>query len=138
MPRITIASYRKSQIPEYYHPVRNAGRFCLICSYYTAACDLRQDKRYIVPLEHGQCRLKKNIESCRSFTRIPELRGRNMTVLEKMYANHYTKKFLRKVVCDYFGDPDAVYIPRRFSREDYANMIRKYIIKRRNKSWKNC
>ncbi len=137
MLRITVASYRKSKIPERYYSVREAGRSCLVCIYYTAACDLRKDKRYIVPLEHGECRLKKHPAVCRSFSRIPELRGRNMTILEKLYARHYTKKFLRRVVCDYFNDANAVYIPRRFFKEDYANMIRNYITKRRNKSWKN-
>ena len=75
---ITVAEYPPSQIPE----------------------------RYIVELEHGKCRLQKECRSCKSFHKIPELRGKNMTINEKLYARMYTKTFLRKVHALYYQLPN--------------------------------
>ena len=94
---ITVAEYPQSQIPERYIRIRDLKRACIICRHWTSRRDLRQDKRYIVELEKGLCSLQKDCRSCNSFHKIPELRGKNMTINEKLYARMYTKTFLRKV-----------------------------------------
>ena len=94
---ITVAQYPKSEIPERYIRIRDLKELCLICQHWTSRRDLRKDKRYIVELEHGKCRLQKELPSCRSFLKLPELRAKNMTINEKLYARMYTKTFLRKV-----------------------------------------
>ena len=72
----------------------------------TSRRDLRKDKRYIVELEHGKCRLQKECRTCNSFHKIPELRGKNMTINEKLYARMYTKTFLRKGHARYYLLPN--------------------------------
>ena len=94
---ITVAQYPKSEIPERYIPIRDLKELCLICQHWTSCRDLRKDKRYIVELEQGKCRLQHELCTCKSFQKIPELRGKNMTINEKLYARMYTKTFLRKV-----------------------------------------
>ena len=94
---ITVAQYPKSEIPEHYIRIRDLKRACIICQHWTSRRDLRKDKRYIVELEHGNCRLHHELYSCKSFQKIPELRSKNMTINEKLYARMYTKTFLRKV-----------------------------------------
>ena len=94
---VTVAQYPKSEIPERYIRIRDLKELCLICQHWTSRRDLRKDKRYIVELEHGNCRLKHELCSCKSFQKIPELRAKNMTINEKLYARMYTKTFLRKV-----------------------------------------
>ena len=94
---ITVAAYPASRIPEQYVRIRGLRNPCLICRHWSSRRDLRNDKRYIVELEHGACRLQKEPRSCGSFHKIPELRGRNMTVREKLYAKMLTKTFLRRV-----------------------------------------
>ena len=94
---ITVAQYPKSEIPERYIRIRDLKELCLICQHWTSRRDLRKDKRYIVELEHGKCRLQHELCSCKSFQKIPELRAKNMTINEKLYARIYTKTFLRKV-----------------------------------------
>ena len=99
---ITVAQYPKSEIPERYIRIRDLKELCLICQHWTSRRDLRKDKRYIVELEHGKCRLQHELCSCKSFRKIPELRGKNMTINEKLYARMYTKTFLRKVHTRYY------------------------------------
>ena len=104
-PLITVAAYPQSEIPERYYPTRNLNcRCCLLCIHYTARRDLRQDKRYIVPLEKGRCRLGRTLECCASYERIPELRARNMTPQERAYHRMYTRKQLRQLLARYYGD----------------------------------
>ena len=104
---ITVAQYPKSEIPERYIRIRDLKELCLICQHWTSRRrDLRKDKRYIVELEHGNCRLQHELCSCKSFQKIPELRGKNMTINEKLYARMYTKTFLRKVHARYYQLPN--------------------------------
>ena len=103
---ITVAQYPKSEIPERYIRIRDLKELCLICQHWTSRRDLRQDKRYIVELDHGKCSLQKECRSCKSFQKIPELRGKNMTINEKLYAKMYTKTFLRKVHARYYQLPN--------------------------------
>lgn len=104
-PQITVAAYPPSQIPEVYYPTRGLNRrLCLLCIHYTAHRDLRQDKRYIVPLEKGSCRLDHTPERCPSYERLPELRARNMTPLERVYHRMYTRRQLRQLLARYCGD----------------------------------
>ena len=103
---ITVAGYPHSQIPERYIRIRDLKRACIICQHWTNRRDLRQDKRYIVELEKGLCKLQKECRSCNSFHKIPELRGKNMTINEKLYARMYTKTFLRKVHSRYYRLPN--------------------------------
>ena len=103
--RVTVAAYPSSKIPEVYYPTRWLNcRCCLLCIHYTARRDLRQDKRHIVPLEKGRCRLGRTLECCASYERIPELRARNMTPLERAYHHMYTRKQLRQLLARYYGD----------------------------------
>ena len=104
-PLITVAAYPLSEIPERYYQTRWLNcRCCLLCIHYTARRDLRQDKRFIVPLEQGCCRLGRTLECCASYERIPELRARNMTPLERAYHRMYTRKQLRQLLAKYYGD----------------------------------
>ena len=106
----------KSPIPEVYYPTRNLNRrSCLLCIHYTARRDLRQDKRYIVPLEKGRCSLGLTLECCASYERIPELRARNMTPLERAYHHMYTRKQLRQLLAKYYGD-QQLKLDIRFAR----------------------
>ena len=99
---ITVAEYPPSQLPERYIRIRDLKKACIICQHWTSRRDLRKDKRYIVELDHGKCSLQKECRSCKSFHKIPELRGKNMTINEKLYARMYTKTFLRKVHVRYY------------------------------------
>ena len=103
---ITVAQYPKSEIPERYIRIRDLKKACIICQHWTSRRDLRKDKRYIVELEHGNCRSHHELCSCKSFQKIPELRGKNMTINEKLYARLYTKTFLRKVHTRYYQLPN--------------------------------
>lgn len=101
--RITVAAYPPSLIPEVYYPTRGLNRrSCLLCIHYTARCDLRQEKRYIVPLEKGGCCLGHTPSNCASYERLPELRARNMTSLERAYHRMYTRKQLRRLLSRHF------------------------------------
>jgi hypothetical protein len=103
---ITVAKYPKSETKERYIRIQDIKELCLICQHWTSRRDLRKDKRYIVELEHGKCRLQKELCECKSFQKIPELRGKNMTINEKLYARMYTKIFLRKVHSRYYQLPN--------------------------------
>ena len=117
---ITVAQYPKSEIPERYIRIRDLKELCLICQHWTSRRDLRKDKRYIVELEQGKCCLQKELPSCRSFQKIPELRAKNMTINEKLYARMYTKTFLRKVHTRYYQLPN----------EELSKVINDYLKKR--------
>ncbi len=114
---ITVAQYLKSEIPERYIRIRDLKELCLICQHRTSRRDLRKDKRYIVELEQGKCRLQYELCTCKSFQKIPELCGKNMTINEKLYARMYTKTFLRKVHARYYQLPN----------EELSRAIRGYL-----------
>ena len=98
-----------------YHSTRNRGRCCLLCRHWTAPRDLRQERRYLVVLENGHCRLGERTcvegrslkslqeeqhvcqHSCPKFETIPELRAKNMTARQRQYAGMTPKK--NKRVC---------------------------------------
>ena len=90
---ITVAEYPPSQIPERYIRIRDLKKACIICQHWTSRRDLRKDKRYIV-----------------------ELRGKNMSINEKLYARMYTKTFLRKVHARYY----------QLSNEELSKVINDY------------
>jgi hypothetical protein len=94
---ITVGKYPPSQIIERYIYIRSLQKAYIICQHWTSRRDLRKEKRYSVELEHGKCSLEPKLCSCKSFQKIPELRGKNMTIEEKLYARMYTKTFLRQV-----------------------------------------
>lgn len=105
--RVTVAAYPPSEIPERYYPTRGLNRrCCFLCIHYTARRDLRQNKRYIVPQEKGCCRLGRALECCASYERIPELRARNMTPLERVYHRMYTRKQLRRLLGQHARVPE--------------------------------
>ena len=108
-PLITVAAYPPSEIPERYYPTRGLNcRCCLLCIHYTARRDLRQYKRYIVPLEKGGCKLGRTLECCASYERIPELRARNMTPLERAYHRMYTRKQLRQLLARHYDTHELI------------------------------
>ena len=117
---ITVAQYPKSEIPERYIRIRDLKRACIICQHWTSRRDLRKDKRYIVELEPGKCRLQKELPNCRSFLKLPELRAKNMTINEKLYARMYTKTFLRKVHTNF----------ARLCSEELSRAINRYLKKK--------
>ena len=117
---ITVAQYPKSEIPERYIRIRDLKELCLICQHWTSRRDLRKDKRYIVELEQGKCRLQHELCCCKSFQKIPELRSKNMTINEKLYARMYTKTFLRKVHTRYYQLPNEE-LSRAISNFSKAN-----------------
>ena len=128
-PRITIAEYPESEIPERYFDCRSNERsMCVRCVHFTARCDLRRDKRYIVPLEHGECSLRKEVRTCDSYERIPELRAVNMNPLERFYHRMYTRKYLQEVLRWFFHDPKLIFSQSKNDRfaEEWADMIVAY------------
>ena len=102
---VTVGTYPPSEIPEHYYPTRGlTARSCLLRVHCSARRDLRQNKRFIVPLEHWNCRLGHAETTCRSYERLPELRARNMTPLERVYHRMYTRKQLQQLLARYCGD----------------------------------
>ena len=124
---VTVAQYPKSEIPERYNCIRDLKELCLICQHWTSRRELRKDKRYIVELEQGKCRLQHELCSCKSFQKIPELRGKNMTINEKLYARMYTKTFLRKVHTNF----------ARLCNEELSRAINRYLKKSTVIGWKD-
>ncbi|MBQ6597301.1 MAG: hypothetical protein IJH79_07095 [Lentisphaeria bacterium] len=128
-PRITVSAYPPSKIPEVYYPTRRINRrVCLLCIHYTAQRDLRRDKRYIVPLEHGDCALKQEVRTCGCYERIPELRAANMNPAERVYHHMYTRKYLQKVLRWFFHAPELFFDASKNHRfaEEWADMIIAY------------
>ena len=117
---ITVSQYPPSEILERYIRIRDLQKACIICRHWTSRRDLRKDKRYIVELEHGKCNLQKEWHTCNSFCKIPELRGKNMTINEKLYAGMYTKTFLRKLHTRY----------NQLSNEELSRAINRYLQKK--------
>ncbi len=102
---ITENAYQEGQDGHlFYHSTRNRGRCCLLCRHWTAPRDLRQERRYIVVLANGHCRLgertcvegrtlralQREPHACRhicpKFEKIPELRAKSMTEQQRRYA----------------------------------------------------
>ena len=121
--RLTIAKHLPATIQGHYYPVREMKQDCKICIHYSACRDLSKNKRYIVLREKGSCILKKEPDTCGCFERIPELRGKNMTPLEKIYFKMYTRKYLTDILRRHFRDPDAVYTSHRLPAEQLALII---------------
>ena len=102
----------------HYHSTRNRGRCCLVCRHWTAPRDLRQERRFIVVLANGHCRLGETTcvegrslhglqhephtckHTCPKFEKIPELRARNMTLLQMAYARMPPCKPRKRKNCD--------------------------------------
>ena len=103
----------------FYHQVRsNRGRCFLVCKHWTAPRDLRQEKRWLVILGNGHCRLGERMcveghsigelqhwphscrHTCPKFEKIPELRARNMTLLQRSYARMPPCKISRRLTCE--------------------------------------
>ena len=101
--KITENTYTECE-PLAYHSTLNRGRCCLLCRHWTAPRDLRQERRYIVVLANGRCRLGEATcvegrslrdlqqephactHACPKFEKIPELRAKNMTGQQHRYA----------------------------------------------------
>ena len=102
----------------HYHSTQNRGRCCLLCRHWTAPRDLRQERRWLVVLANGHCRLGETTcvegrsiralqrgphacrHACPKFEKIPELRARNMTLLQRSYARMPPCKTRRRKSCD--------------------------------------
>ena len=96
--------------PLAYHSTRNRGRCSLLCRHWTAPRDLRQERRYLVVLANGQCRLGERSclegyslrdlqgfshvcqHACPKFEKISELRAKNMTEQQRKYAGMNCRK----------------------------------------------
>ncbi len=100
------------------HSTRNRGRCCLVCRHWTAPRDLQQERRSLVVLRKGRCRLGECVcvegrsldelqqephsceHACPKFEKIPELRARNMTLLQRSYARMPPCKTRRRSTCE--------------------------------------
>ena len=114
-----------------YHSTQNRGRCCLVCRHWTAPRDLRQERRKLVVLANGHCRfgertcvegrslhvLQQEPHTCRhncpKFEKIPELRARNMTLLQRAYAGMPPCKPRKRKNCDKTDCPMAGYICKK-------------------------
>lgn len=126
--RITVAAYppQRNGVPVEYVRVTEMQKHCLICKHFTAPRDLRQQRRYVVQIDVGCCRLRRQLETCEKFEKIEELRGRNMDIIEKIHAHHYTRKFLRRVVRFYFRNPAMRYRSDMWSPRELSDLIAAY------------
>jgi hypothetical protein len=115
--KITENTYTES-VPLAYHSTLNRGRCCLLCRHWTAPRDLRQERRYLVILENGHCRLNERTcveghpigelqreqhvcrHACPKFEKIPELRAKSMTLLQRSYARMPPCKTSRRLTCE--------------------------------------
>lgn len=131
--KITVAEYppQSNGFEVYYEPILNRKKDCLICKHFTAPRDLRQQKRYVVQIGKGICRLGEKIKTCTKFERIDELRGKNLSVLEKAYFNYFTREYLNKVVRWYFKNPQLIYNANDFQPKLVADMVVAYEAERR-------
>ena len=102
----------------FFHSTQNRGQCCLLCRHWTAPRDLRQERRWLVILATGHCRLGETTcvegrslrvlqqephtcrHACPKFEKIPELRAKNMTLLQKSYARMPPCKTRRRKSCD--------------------------------------
>ena len=108
-----------------YRPFEIAGvRGCLVCAHYTGARELIQCKRWIKELQEGTCKFNENRHACRRFELMEELKNKNMTILEKVYAQKFTKSYLEKILKKYYNDPNANC--GNISAEKLANIIAWY------------
>ena len=114
---ITESTYTECE-PLTYHSTQNRGRCCLVCRHWTAPRDLRQERRRLVVLEKGNCRLGERMcveghsigelqhwphscrHACQKFEKIAELRARNMTLLQRSYAKMPPCKTSRRLTCE--------------------------------------
>lgn len=107
-----------------YRPFEIAGvRGCLVCAHYTGARELIQCKRWIKELQEGTCKFNENRHACRRFELMEELKNKNMTILEKVYARRFTASYLREVIKKYYNDPNAKFNYDNISAEKLAKII---------------
>lgn len=131
--KITVAAYppQRNGVVEEYFSVRYMQKDCLVCKHFTAPRDLRQEKRYVVQVDIGRCRVGEKLKTCTKFEKIDELRGKNLTILEKVYFHCFTRKFLNRVVRWYFGNAQMRYNANDFVAKEIAEMVSAYIAVRR-------
>ena len=127
--KITIAAYppQRNGVTEEYFGVRWMQKNCLICKHFTAPRDLRQEKRYVVQIDVGFCRLGEDIKTCTKFEKIDELRGKNLTILQKVYFHCFTRRFLNRVVKWYLKNPQMCYSADLCSPKVVAGMVCAYL-----------
>ncbi len=101
-------------------------RQCLACAHFTGSRELIQSKRHIRQLGEGKCALGNTQNNCQKFEVMPELKAKNMTILEKVYARKFSKSYLEKVVKKYYNDPNAKFDYNKFYAEKLANIIADY------------
>ena len=136
--------YRETaEICRQYHPTRNRGRCCLLCRHWSGHRELRQERRHILVISDGCCRLKQLSclpsaqelqksphhcnHHCAKFEKISELRAKNMTVRQRLYANMYSKTFLTKVLRWHYHDPQATYTEKQAWNKEPSTIIAKYL-----------
>ena len=97
----------KIAVIEAYLSCREAPH-CAMCRHEMSAKELRKERRHICVFSLKPfCRLMQRRgmpqpqewgDRCAAFERIDELRGKNMSCLQKLYFNMYTKKFIAKAI----------------------------------------
>lgn len=134
--KITVAAYppQRNGVFEEYFSIRVMQKNCLICKHFTAPRDLRQEKRYVVQVDSGRCRLGEKLTTCTKFEKIDELRGKNLTILQKVYFHCFTRRFLHQVVRWYFGNSQMRYNANEFVPKEVAGMVSAYLVMRRKSS----
>lgn len=69
-----------------------------MCAHYTGDRELIQCKRWIKELQEGTCKFNENRHACRRFELMEELKNKNMTILEKVYARRFTASYLGEAI----------------------------------------
>ena len=121
--------------PFRYHSTQNRGRCCLVCRHWTAPRDLRQERQWLVVLANGHCRFGERTcvegrslhvlqqdphicrHNCPKFEKIPELRARNMTLLQRTYAGMPPCKPRKRKNCDKADCPMAGCVCKKKQQE---------------------
>ena len=107
-----------------YRPFEIAGvRGCLVCAHYTGDRELIQCKRWIKELQEGTCKFNENRYACRRFELMEELKNKNMTILEKVYARRFTASYLGEAIKKYYNDSNAKFNYDNISAEKLAKVI---------------
>ena len=115
--KITENTFTEDE-PLAHHSTHNRGRCCLVCKHWTAPRDLRQERLSLVVLGKGHCRFGEKMcvegvflsdlqqqphsckHACPKFEKIPELRARNMTLIQRCYARMPPCKPRRRQDCN--------------------------------------
>ncbi len=134
---VTVNHYPYGPEYSYYIYTVQCGRNCAVCRHLAARRDLRKDKRYVVLLDPWRCQLFEQkrispikfppLDGCEKFALIDELRAKNMTPLEKLYARKYTRKYYRDVLKWYYGVSGIKLSWRKYLFcGEFANIILRY------------